>query len=243
LSFFLPIYLTLGALPFIYLFSVFVTYQSVLTNLSWRGDNHGATRHAKVALMLGFRLHLRDMNAFRAKNRAWDFARTKSVREGLGMIAEHRRSLRAAERAERRAADRLREYAGVPGTDKEGRQLDQREFAETKNALDHIASAQIGWYRNRGEGYRPEMLEIQKDFLGSYGLPPDHGIQLFVSKNRRAWYAWRRTTSGWCFAIGAAKPPYDRWIYDGPEPPKGFPGKDWSWGRVPLERTMNWEPE
>jgi hypothetical protein len=51
-----------------------------------------------------------------------------------------------------------------------------------------------------------------------------------VAKNGKAWYAWRRTVTGWCFAIGAAGPPPDRWEYDGPEPPGRFPSKGRGWG-------------
>jgi hypothetical protein len=57
------------------------------------------------------------------------------------------------------------------------------------------------------------------------------------AKKGRAWYAWRRTVTGWCFAIGAAGPPPDRWEYDGPEPPGGFPSKGRGWGD---KANRNW---
>jgi hypothetical protein len=197
---------------------------------------------AKTALVLGFRLAARDMDPLAATKACWELARTKSVREGLKIVADYRRSLREAEAAKKRAADRLRDNAGLIGTDEEGRQLDQREFAETCDVLDWIATSQIGWYRNRSEGgYRPEMLETLASYITSHGLPADHGIHLAVSKNRKAWYAWRRTVSGWCFAIGSAKASPDEWRYDGAEPPTGYPGKDPSWGPAPFEQTINWD--
>jgi len=53
-----------------------------------------------------------------------------------------------------------------------------------------------------------------------------------VAKSGRSWFAWRRTVTGWCFGIGAAGPPPDHWIYEGPEPPEGSPraGTDWKPG-------------
>jgi hypothetical protein len=81
---------------------------------------------------------------------------------------------------------------------------------------------------------------MEPDFMLK-NLPADHGIHLVVAKNRQSWYAWRRTISGYCFAIGAAKAPPDQWLYDGQEPPKGFPGKDPIWGAAPFgPDAMNW---
>ena len=52
--------------------------------------------------------------------------------------------------------------------------------------------------------------------------------------------AWRRTIAGWCFAIGAAGPPPDQWLDDGPNPPRGFPGEDPEWGRRFGIDARNW---
>ena len=62
------------------------------------------------------------------------------------------------------------------------------------------------------------------------GLPEEHGIHLNVSDDGQAWWAWRRTVTGWCFAIGANDAPPDQWLYDGADPPNGFPGEDPAWG-------------
>jgi hypothetical protein len=191
-------------------------------------------------LVLGFRLHLRDLNS-PGRNCAWKLARVSSLREGLRVVSDHRRSLRQAEANERDAEQRLRDFAGVEGTDEEGRQLDQREFSDTRDALQWIATCQMGWYRTLGGQYKPDLLEILAYDSSLKRLPTDHGIHLVVAKNRRSWYAWRRTVSGYCFAIGAAKAPPDQWLYDGPEPPKGFPGRDPVWGSAPFgPDEANW---
>lgn len=69
--------------------------------------------------------------------------------------------------------------AGPQGTDDEERQLDQREFEETKRSLRWLATCQIGRYRNRRARYRAELLDILGDFT-NHGLPAKHGIELNV---------------------------------------------------------------
>lgn len=225
LSFLLPIWLTAGVLPIIGVFSIVFAYQSALNGLA-RGH---ASVKARLALVLGFRLALRDLGA-PAQGYQWDLAHSTGLRDGLRVIAKFRRSLREREAAEQHQIARLKEFAGVSGTDQDGRQLDQREFAETRRALDWLATCQMGWYNNQGHRYREDLLKIFEPDFARKGLPADHGIHLVVSRNGQAWYAWRRTITGWCFAIGAAKAPPDQWRHDGPEPPSSFPGRGSSWG-------------
>jgi len=137
--------------------------------------------------------------------------------------------------AEREA---LRFFAGSQGTDLDGRRLDRREFEETRNSLSWLAAAQMGWYRNQGR-YQGDLLGVFGDQLTGMGLPEDNGVTLQVSKEGDAWYSWRRTIAGWCFAIGATGPPPDRWEYDGPHPPTGFPGRDPAWGSEPFSDEVN----
>lgn len=150
------------------------------------------------------------------------------------VVADFQESRRDKERAAAEEQERLRRYAGSDDTDAEGRRLDRREFNETTKALYWLAECMEGWYSNEDRGpkrYRADLLEVfDPDFFKTYGLPEDHGVIIKVAKNGKAWYAWRRTVTGWCFAIGAAGPPPDRWEYDGPEPPERFPSKGRGWG-------------
>ncbi len=240
LSLALPIWLTVFALPFIYLFSVVVSYQSAWSQLSFMANGERVPWGSRLALLLGFRLALRDLAIFRGYP-AGQLAKSKSLRDSLEFVATYRQSIRREKAAKQRAEDRLREYEGVEGTDEEGQQLDQREFEGTRDALEWVASCQRSWYSNPGGGYHRDMLEkLNNGDFTVCGLPREHGINLAVRKDRKAWYAWRRTVTGWCFAIGSAKPPPDEWRYDGPEPPGGFPGNDPTWGPISLDQTMNW---
>jgi hypothetical protein len=62
------------------------------------------------------------------------------------------------------------------------------------------------------------------------GLPENHGVEMYVPRDGQRWYAMRRAVTSWWFAIGAAGPPPDQWLYDGPHPPRGFPAEP-EWDR------------
>lgn len=61
-----------------------------------------------------------------------------------------------------------------------------------------------------------------------------------VSKNGKAWCAYRKTVSGWVLGIGAAGPPPNQWLYDGAQAPSDYPGRGASWGQGPFETPPNW---
>ena len=98
-----------------------------------------------------------------------------------------------------------------------------------------LASRQMGWYQNRGRRYRKSVLDTMAQ--SSSGLPAEHGIKLRVRRDGQAWYGWRRTPSGWVFAIGAASPPPNQQFYDGPTLPEGYPGSTSGWNDNP---GSNW---
>jgi TRAP-type C4-dicarboxylate transport system permease small subunit len=241
LSFLLPMWLTLAALPLIWVYSILFGYEVALLRLKGHSEDGKPSWKAKVAMMLGFRFALADLGA-PGQGYQWGLARATTIRGGLAGIREFRRGLRANDEQERQRLARLEQFAGVVGTDEEGRQLDQREFVQTRRALDWLGTCEMGWYNKRGKRYPADLLKIFEPDFARYGLPADHGIRLVVSRNGQAWYAWRRTVSGWCLAIGAAAAPPDQWRNDGPEPPKDFPGRDQAfWGSDPLDQSMNWD--
>ena len=145
----------------------------------------------------------------------------------------------AAEAAARQEADNLVKYAGVEGTDVEGRQLDRREFKETADALEWLHSMQQGWFSREGR-YRTDFCDAFSSPGFRRRLPEDHGIKVGVSRSGHSWFGWRRTPSGWFFAVGASGTMRDEWYYDGPELPTTLPGKGKGWAAEPFEFTLNW---
>ena len=232
----LPVWLTLGLFPYLYLVALWAGYGHAFGQIDLDADDRAAGRRARLGLILALHFRAGKANAF-GGYRSREISEAESVREARRVGRAFLRSeWKRAENA-REAEERLERYAGVDGADEDGERLDQREFQEIKNALQWLATAQMGWYENDGDRYRTDLLDVLAPFDG---LPEDHGIELAVASDGKSWWAWRRTVTGWCFAIGAAEPPPDQWLYDGADPPEGFPGQDLAWGEPWGLEAANW---
>ena len=237
----LPIWLTLGIIPFLFLFSIVLAYDSAFRRIRAVNAQSTAKWRASVTLLCFFHVRFHELKGFSAY---WlnSLVRAASLRAACDVIREFRQRRKETALAEQAKLERLRRNAGMQGTDDDGRRLDQREFRETMDALTWLHTCQMGWYKRNDERYREDLLSMLGDSLVRYGLPERTGITLQVSKNGQSWYAWRRTVTGWCFAVGAQGPPPNRWEHDGSQPPKGFPGEDSEWGEYPFSdhASPNW---
>lgn len=239
-EFFLPIWLTVGLVPFLYLLSLYMAYDSAWRHINRAASSARARWRARATLVRSF--HLRNPELYRfARNWCIRLAEAPSYEAARDVVREFRQVERDVSQAAADERERLERYAGVDGTDADGLRLDRREFKETVNALRWLHACQMGWYRKPGSRYRTDLLEAIGDFA-HLGLPKDHAIALNVAPDGQSWYAWRRTVTGWCFAIGAAGSPPDLWEFEGPELPDGFPGEDQAWGDAPFssEANRNW---
>ena len=242
LDFALPVWLTVGLVPFLYLFSIYVVYDAVFRRISREDTGRWSRWRSRLAMLSVLHFHA---GAVRQLAGYWYFTRrlgeAHTFSAGRKVVAEFLDTLGREEQAKIDEEDRLRRYSGSQELDDEGQRLDRREFAETTRALHWLATCQMGWHRNGGR-YRHDLLRVLGDDFTRHGLPRDSGITLLVAQDGQSWYAWRRTVTGWCFAIGAAGPPPDQWKYDGPEPPVGLPGEDPSWGDGPFADLVsrNW---
>lgn len=240
-KFALPIGMTIAFLPFMYGLTWYAAYQSSVSRM--RATGPAGTPMAKPAIALALEAGLS------VRKLAVVTPRTRMAMSRAGSIREARAALREGQAAEaarqQEAADRQRrllENAGLQGVDEFGRRLDQREFQETKAALDYLQLCHQGHYQRLGR-YRDDMLDvIGADTFASKGLPADAHITMHVSPDGQKWWAWRRTVSGWVFAIGANAAPPDRWEFDGPDVPSGGPGTDPAWRHfmVPAEAHEHW---
>lgn len=234
----LPVWLTAIAIPFVYGVALVVEYDTHFGRLTWASDGHGLPWRTKLAIVEQHNVHLGSLREF-GRHLPWHLARARSFAEARRVLADKAAERRRVEETERRAAEDLHRYAGVKGTDPRGRQLDRREFAETIDALETLVSGQVGWYE-RAKRYRRDLVERFGDVFAR-GLPQAHDVVIEVSRSGQSWYAWRKTPSGWCFAVGAAgAPPTTAWYFDGPDPPTDFPGRGRGWADI-TERSANWE--
>ena len=241
LKFGLPVWLTIGLLPFIYGISLYLSYDSAFRRINSFNEDGRARWRARAALLISFHVRIRDLSRFHAY-RVRELSAASTFTVARQIIGNFKRQQREAARAVADEQERLRRYAGSDDTDERGRRLDRREFKETIDALSKLHMYQMGCYGNLGGRYRDDLLQIIGKDLTRSGLPEESGITLRVSEDGQSWYAWRRTVTGWCFAIGAAGPPPNQWEFDGLEPPTTCPGQDPAWGKKPFsnDTNLNW---
>jgi hypothetical protein len=196
-EFLLPFWMTPVALLFMYGFAVFAAYETTFKMMRVRHRDRSLGRQ-RLAIVVRANLRLGILR-LTSGPQASRIARTKTFREAwieIGRMRAEKRERLAEEAAARR---RLVDNAGVPGTDEEGRQLDQREFTETCQALRWLSTCHMGHYRNGKQRYRKDLLPIVAPRFEQYGLPKDHGIRMQVSHDGQRWYATRQTVTGWWF--------------------------------------------
>ncbi len=225
LSFALPIWLTAATLPFIFGFSLFANYEMAFSRVDFFSkDDPQGRRRAKLALLASYHLCNRELHRF-AGLAPQELARSTSWGEARRIIAFYRAKARLEEAEKDLKAKRLARYAGVAGTDWEGRPLDQREFDETREALDTLHMFHSAQHKNGR--YRQDLMAAVAGLLSK--TFPESEIVMTVGPKGRSWFAWRRTISGWVFGIGAAAAPPDKWTWEGPEPPNRPPGPGTAW--------------
>lgn len=240
--FLVPVWLTLVTVPFIYVLALVAGYGLVFLRMACAREDSRlswATRAGVVRELLG---RLRDIDQFTdpwTRQAGW----VSSYSEARQVVRNFKLARAAEASAAAATQQRLLDNAGVQGADDEGRRLDQREFKETCDALQWLATCQMGWHQRKENGgrYRTDLLEILGNDFTRNGLPAEHGIVMRISDDGQAWYAYRRTVTGWVFAIGASEKPPSQWIYDGQRPPRGFPGRNLSWGKTMFApHNQNW---
>src|SRR5665648_90006 len=125
-------------------------------------------------------------------------AKTWSVMDAVVHWAlPHSRALADSRRAARQSAN-----AGTQGTDEQGRRVDDREFAETRDVLRLLGTSAMGWHRQRGQ-FREDLVgEVytSKDFT-KRRLPADPGIKTLLSADRQVVAYWRATASDWVLGL------------------------------------------
>jgi hypothetical protein len=225
LSFALPIWLTAATLPFIFGFSLFANYEMAFSRIDFFSkDNPQGRRRAKLALLASYQFRNRELHRFAGLG-PQELARSTSWGEARRIIAFYRAKARLEEAEKDLKAKRLARYAGVEGTDWEGRPLDQREFDETRAALDMLHTFHAAQHKNGR--YRKDLMAAVGGLLSK--TFPETEIVVTIGPKERSWFAWRRTISGWVLGIGAAAAPPDKWTWEGPEPPNSPPGPRTDW--------------
>ncbi|SDS89172.1 Uncharacterized membrane protein [Pseudarthrobacter equi] len=240
-KFLLPIGLTAAFLPFLYGLTLYAAYESAASHMKAVRPPKTPLARPVITLLARTAFSVEKIAAVTPRTRmvmaetsSW---RAASAAFDAGRVHEITRRQELADKQQR-----LLDNAGVAGTDGNCKRLDQREFEQTIRALSYLHFCQAGNYRNLGR-YRADLIDaLGPEALASRGLPNEAAITMHVAKDGQGWWAWRRTVTGWVFAIGAIEAPNDRWEFDGPKVPAGGPGSDPSWRHfmVPPEPHEHW---
>ncbi len=234
----MPFWLTTVALAFMSLFALYMTYAATFSVMHYQSAAGFSWRH-RLAVLIRCGPRLRAIRAARP-TAPWlaNESGFRSTWRWTGRVLREDRYQRAEEAAK---AQRLTDNAGVVGTDSAGRQLDQRQHAETMRALRWLHTCHIGHYRKQGNRYFASLEVIIDSLSDKYDLPRPNNIEMHITSDGQSWYATRQTVTGYWFAIGAAGPPTDQWFYDGPTSPSDFPHNS-QWDQwAPDLHAPNWD--
>jgi len=102
LSFALPVWLTLGVLPFIFAFTLFCNYQVAATRVRLCANTGKVSWKAKFGMVLGFRFSNHDLRSFGGGTADWQLAHAGSLGEARRIVADYRESLRNAQAEKQR---------------------------------------------------------------------------------------------------------------------------------------------
>jgi hypothetical protein len=221
----LPVWATVFTLVFVFLFGLYANYEPKMREINETASHDRRARwRSKAALITEFWTRNVELGRFTPFD-ARELARATSWAEARRYVTYKRAEIRLELATVEFRARRLARYAGVTGMDWEGRPLDQREFQETKDALDHLRAFHSAQYRNGR--YRTDLMTMVGGLLSK--TFPESEIVMTIGPKGRSWWAWRRSVSGWVFGIGAAGGPPDEWTWEGPEPPERGPGPGTDW--------------
>lgn len=236
-----PIFLAFSIIPLVYIMAALSGYGMVFRRMNWSHRENRASWKSKLGMMLALGVRI-DRIHEAAKGGTVNVANKDSVRDAYKAARELIKQKVLEQNRENEYQRNLIRYAGSSATNEDGRPLDRREFRETARALRWLYTCHSGWYSKAPEGYKKDLLERLGDDFSSQGLPAPSGICMRVSEDGQRWYAWRKTPSGRYFAIGASCKPPDQWLYDGPNPPSGFPKLSKEWGDAPFvdANAPNW---
>ncbi len=178
----------------------------------------------RTTLSAGFRrhaiMHGRDPSFGTIANSSKTFALLGAVIEWLGP--------KAAVLTERRQADHEARYAGTTERDADGRRLDRRGFVEARHVLRRVSIQQMAAFRDDGR--------YTATLRGKWQPP----VTFAVSGDGRAYWAWARSGSDFCFGISGQNGEVLSSFYADDGPP-GSPVTDPRWVRELDDLPPDWD--
>jgi hypothetical protein len=142
LQFALPIWLTIGLLPYIYLLNLYSNYQKAFHAIDMHTDDHRARRRAKLALVTKTHFGSRDSYAFGGQPWLGRIVSAPRFRDARRAVADFLKSRRDKERAAAEEQKRLRRHAG---SDETAGPRQSRVSSLLSEALDSVSFPLGAW--------------------------------------------------------------------------------------------------
>ena len=215
----LSVVLPLLLLPFIHIFA-FVARSETLIRVLPNFNSRKLPLNIRVAFIWGLHLRIKHANDFHG---LWlqSIAEAQSIEDVHGIMHSFRKAVRLRNNKLREYRRIIRTMTGIKGIDKQGAQLDRREYHNIKEILNSLQSQQLALYRNYGKTYKDNPILITSPV--SSKEPVFDLYHVTIRKDGKAWMAWRQTPNGWHLGIGGTAKIEEKWIYSGPRPPTTFP--------------------
>ena len=237
LQFALSVWLPFAMFPFLYGIAFFSATESLLGRFSILSKVMPMC--ARLGVVVGLRFSVRWAKALNGRYNS--IAESKSFREALHEMRDFREDIERREALERQRLDDLKGFAGEPGVDGTGAQLDRREFHGTKQALRWLHLTQVGRFEQRGNQFWDDLTDLMLSPVSRFGLPDDHGIVVETTPDKGKWRAWRRMPNGSVLGVGSAGR-FGEYFYAGTEVPTAWPGEGGEWmDSAQVEWPPDWE--
>jgi hypothetical protein len=140
----MPAWLTIAAIPCIYLLVLFMGYETTFGVMEVLNDHQRPRVRNRLAVMIGLHGRIRDISRLRGQ-RARQAATARSFRAALQQVRRFKQAERDHERAMAEKAARLTRFAGVDGVDERGRRLDQRAAGDGHTPVRQPVSSSGQW--------------------------------------------------------------------------------------------------
>jgi hypothetical protein len=158
-KFALSVWLPVTLIPFIYVLAFIMHSEMILTMLPFFNGGRKPALRVQLACIWGLRFSTRLAIEFTGSWRR-QIVQAASFRDACELMDEFREAVQERDRALAAYEARIQELTGIDGVGEAGLRLDRREFHATKKTLTELYSLEMGWHRNQGGIYRPELLEV-----------------------------------------------------------------------------------
>ena len=134
--------------------------------------------------------------------------------------------------AEQQQREREDRYAGSEEVDESGRRLDRRGFADAKNDLNNVDVLQ-SVHRGQNGRFSEDLALLMKRASSTFRVDSTK-TYVFTNDDGSCYWAWRLTTTGYCFGSAACADTKGVWHFGDKQPPVGGP-----WGNVGWHHVIN----